>query len=172
MDLQHTLLTVDPSDLLCPMSPLRKTSKAVESSHPGLESILNTMREVMYGSPHGRGISAIQIGEPLRICIVNMSRERDKEIIFINPTVQRLSSATYTYYEGCLSLPGYKGLVRRARRITVQAIDPSGRSFDKKSQGYEAAVIQHEIDHMNGILYWDKLESGTSVIPIDSVPRD
>ena len=107
----------------------------------------------------GLGLSGPQVGKPLRLIVARV----DNVLLQIaNPEIVR-SKGEEIGDEGCLSLPGYYGSVSRASQITIQGLDRNGKHFRRKFVGLLARVIQHEIDHLNGILFTDKLVKGTEL---------
>jgi peptide deformylase len=107
--------------------------------------------------PYAGGLSAIQLGIPLRVTIVNLKREQGGEVFLINPTIISASEAFVPRTEGCLSLPGYKATIQRHKKVKIRALNRSGNEFVYTATGYESAIVQHELDHMDGKLYWDRL---------------
>lgn len=150
------VVSVHPDDLDCKASVLRRQSIAI-TDPLALETqdLCEHLIRVFYSIAHAHGISAIQLGIPLRIALVNVNRERGKELFLINPTIVSLSGRLTDRSEGCLCLPGFKSHIRRRNKITVSFIERNGGEVTYSARGYEAAVIQHEIDHMNGKFYWD-----------------
>ncbi len=125
--------------------------------------LLDTMRHYS----HAVGIAAPQIGELVRIIAIDASKNKKGqkinhgELIMINPEIVAWESIIKTR-EGCMSVPDYTGNVNRARKITVQYIDLDGRQRRFDTEGFEAVVIQHEIDHLDGILFIDRIISKTT----------
>lgn len=134
---------------------LRQTAKPVEN--PGSDEIKQliadmalTMRE-----EKGIGLAAIQVGVDARVIVVET---KDGPVPFINPEIMERSDDYEIGEEGCLSVPGQYGMVKRSREISVKSIDEEGNEQIHDAQGLFARVIQHEIDHLNGILFIDKIE--------------
>lgn len=155
------VITVDTNDLLCSNSVLRKISRPVLEERIDPKPIVKQMLHVLHKVKHGRGLSAIQIGIPLRIMVVNIERTPGKDIIIIDPVVISVSGRMTLRSEGCMSLPDYKGILARRNKIKIKGYNLEGQEFEISSHGYEANVIQHEMDHLNGILYWDRMPAGT-----------
>lgn len=155
-----SIILVDPSDLECQGSILRQKSKPVKEAGIYVEDVVHRMLKLLYQSEHGTGLSAIQIGIPARIAIVNLSRVPGQEIIMIDPVVISVTGRLKVRMEGCLSLPNYKGPVKRRDKVAIRAKDLRNKEFEFASSGYEAAVIQHEMDHLEGVLYWDRMPEG------------
>lgn len=146
---------------------------------------MREMKATLAATPDGVGLAAPQVGKSLRIFIVSSEAEEidytDKEArdkrqetsgtekrswkyyVFINPVVKNSSRRKLEGPEGCLSVPGKYGNVKRNEKITVEAYDESGRKFTRGASRFLARVIQHELDHLNGILFIDKAENLTTV---------
>ena len=133
---------------------LRVKSKEVTVFDERLAQLLDDMRETMI-SDNGVGIAAVQVGVLKRACIVSQDGEEFFE--FINPVVKK-SSGVQTSCEGCLSVPGTNGEVDRPKKITVIAYDRKGNKFEFVATGYLAIICCHEFDHMDGILFIDKMK--------------
>ena len=126
-----------------------------------IEDMTDTLHD--YG---GIGLAAPQIAEPLRLAIIEIAGgpTRYGEIpavpltVFINPTIEIVDPAAQGYWEGCLSVPGLRGFVRRPQHIKVRYFDLNGDEFELELQGFLATVFQHEFDHLDGRLYIDRLE--------------
>ena len=135
---------------------LREKAKEVPFKDIGsekLKKILGEMAKTLYASEDGIALAAPQIGVPLRIFIVK------KEIspsIFINPKIIKISKKKQILSEGCLSVNGIYGTIKRAEKLTIEALDEKGRKFTRGASGFMAQIIQHEIDHLNGTLFIDK----------------
>ncbi len=124
-----------------------------------LSSLLADMRDTMRAQ-NGAGLAAPQIGVPLRVVIFGMEhnpRYPDAEPVpyteLVNPVLTRLSDETEDGWEGCLSVPGFRGVVPRWARIRYTGFDPDGRKIARECTGFHARVVQHETDHLDGILY-------------------
>lgn len=151
--------------------PLRK----IRSTE--IKTILKKMGMALGESKNGVAIAAPQIGESLQIFIIDknsllsqhqMSVEKptpsvgSKKIdpwIFINPVIKKISKKIQTVSEGCLSVRGVYGVIQRAEKTTVEAYDENGKKFSRGASGLLAQIIQHEIDHLNGILFIDKAKT-------------
>jgi peptide deformylase len=149
---------------------LRRVSRPARGADINIRDVIDRLLKTLYSVEHGRGISAVQIGIPVRVIIVNISRIPGQEMIMVDPEVVSISGRLVTRSEGCMSLPDYKGDLARRNKITIKGYDPAGAEFQVSARGYEANVIQHEIDHLNGILYWDRMTDGLRPEPIISHP--
>lgn len=128
-----------------------------EIGTPEFQRWLDDVIETMFAA-NGVGIAAAQVGRNIRVFVVN---DRGRGVVYINPTVELLSGATEESEEGCLSVPGVYGIVKRAKKIRVTAQNRHGRTETFVTKGFPAIVFQHEMDHLNGILYVDKVERYT-----------
>ena len=133
---------------------LRERTKKVSSFDASLHRLLDDMLETMRDAP-GVGLAANQIGVPLQVAVIEVD---DKVTELINPQIVKVSGVQLDW-EGCLSIPGYVAEVGRAAKVTVKARDRHGREFRIKGEELLARALQHEIDHLNGKLYVDLLDS-------------
>lgn len=139
---------------------LRASDPVRELDTPELHSLLANMRDTMTAL-NGAGLAAPQIGEPWRVVIFGTDapnpRYPDAEIVprtvLINPELEPLGSQMEHGWEGCLSVPGMRGLVPRYQQLRYRGVDQQGRIIDRQVSGFHARVVQHEVDHLNGILY-------------------
>ena len=152
---------MDASNLAAPGSLLRQTSAPITTIDGSVRELVAELRRVLAAIPHGEGLAAVQIGVPLQLAIVNAARTPESEIILINPRVMSLSGRLVVRREGCLSLPDHAAPVRRRNKVAVETLTLDGEVTTVKRKGFEATVIQHELDHMAGLFYWDRLEHGT-----------
>ena len=134
---------------------LRQKSKRVRAIDGSIKKLIEDMCETMHSSG-GVGLAAPQVGIPLRIIVVGIPEGED--IAIINPEVVRRRGERVVS-EGCLSIPGYFGELKRAESVTVKGLDPNGKEVRIKATELLAQVLEHEIDHINGVLYIDHLES-------------
>ena len=137
---------------------LRKKSEALEKVDTDTQKLMDDMLETMYAAP-GIGLAAIQIGILKRLVVIDISKEEEKKkpIFLINPEIINQSKNTSVYEEGCLSLPGQFAEIERPAECTLKYIDYSGKEKELKAEGLLATCIQHEVDHLNGILFIDYL---------------
>lgn len=137
---------------------LKKVSEPVKSVNEEIKNLVNDMLETMYNAP-GLGLSAVQMGILKRIIVADIHHRDggDKDpVIIINPEIVSSNGET-TYEEGCLSVPGYTAEVIRAKEITVKGLSINGDETMLVANDFLAIVLQHEIDHLNGILFVDRL---------------
>ncbi|OQY33372.1 MAG: peptide deformylase [Spirochaetaceae bacterium 4572_59] len=132
---------------------LRQKSEKVKEIDQALIDYMDHMVEVIKGS--GIGLAAPQVGRNERFFVVQI--EEDKPLYFINPEIIGTSEGLSSYEEGCLSIPGVYGDIKRPDSIQVQAWNRRGRPFTMEAEGLMATCIQHEFDHLNGILFMDHL---------------
>lgn len=139
---------------------LLEKSRAVEAlGTPMLRELIADMRDTM-AHLNGAGLAAPQIGVPLRVVIFGVARnprypdaEEVPDTVLINPIVTPLGEEMEEAWEGCLSVPGLRGVVSRFKRLRYQGFDESGNPIDRTVEGFHARVVQHECDHLDGILY-------------------
>ena len=137
-----------------PDQVLRQKSKRVSIIDGSIQRLIDNMLETMH-SAGGVGLAAPQIGTPLRVIVIGIPEEED--IALINPKVVRRRGDRLVN-EGCLSVPGYIGQIKRAESVTVKGRDKKGKEVRIKADGLLAQALEHEIDHLNGVLYIDYLE--------------
>jgi peptide deformylase len=134
---------------------LRTVAKPVEAVDETVRQLVDDMVETMYDAP-GIGLAATQIDVHRRVIVIDTSQDRDGLRVFINPKIIARDGET-VHEEGCLSVPGIYENVSRAERITVQALDRDGKSFELEADGLLAVCVQHEIDHLDGKVFVDYL---------------
>ena len=137
---------------------LRKKCEPLEKVDIDTKKLMDDMLETMYAAP-GIGLAAVQVGILKRLVVIDISKgeEEKKPIFLINPQIIHQSKKTSVYEEGCLSLPGQFAEIERPAECTIKYIDYNGKEKDLKADGLLATCIQHEVDHLNGILFIDYL---------------
>ena len=137
---------------------LRKKCEPLEKVDVDTKKLMDDMLATMYAAP-GIGLAAVQVGILKRLVVIDISKgeEEKKPIFLINPQIIHQSKKTSVYEEGCLSLPGQFAEIERPEKCTVKYIDYNGKEKDLKADGLLATCIQHEVDHLNGILFIDYL---------------
>ena len=137
---------------------LRKKCEPLEKMDANTKKLMDDMLETMYQAP-GIGLAAVQIGILKRLVVIDISKDEEKKnpIFLINPEIVNLSEQTSVYEEGCLSLPGQFAEVERPAECTLKYIDYYGKEKELKADGLLSTCIQHEVDHLNGILFIDYL---------------
>src|SRR6202035_2645862 len=136
-----------------PAKRLRLVSEQVKRIDDGIRKLVDDMFDTMYKAP-GIGLAAIQIGVPKRVVILDLSKKEDdhKPLVFINPEVTWTSEEKSKYEEGCLSIPEYYEEVERPAKVKVKYLDRDGKPHETEAKGLLATCLQHEIDHINGVL--------------------
>jgi len=136
---------------------LRNKSQNVDRVDDETRKLMNDMLDTMYAAP-GIGLAAIQIGVPKRIIVIDLSKEEEKKpLFFINPKIILKSSTNTSYEEGCLSVPGQFAEIERPDKCHINFLDFNGEKQSVEAEGLLATCIQHEIDHLEGILFIDYL---------------
>ncbi|MBA4612757.1 peptide deformylase [Stappia taiwanensis] len=144
--------------LILPDAELRRVSEPVATVDDGIRQLADDMLETMYAAP-GIGLAAIQIGEPKRMLVMDVAREGEEAqpMVVVNPEIVWSSPELSVYQEGCLSIPEYYEDVERPARIKVTFLDREGKSCELEADGLLATCLQHEIDHLNGVLFIDHI---------------
>jgi len=144
--------------IILPDKRLRQKSDPVKAVDKEVRALVDDMFETMYKAP-GVGLAAIQIGVPRRIVTVDTAKkdEPKQPQVFINPEIVWSSEAKNTYEEGCLSIPEYYEEVERPSEVKVRFMDLDGKTQEVAANGLLATVLQHEIDHTNGVLFIDHI---------------
>ncbi len=150
MSLRHIITLPDPK--------LRLISKPIERVDAGLVKLIDDMIETMHDAP-GVGLAAIQIAEPIRLLVVDVAKKEEPPAphVFVNPEILWRSDDRSTYEEGCLSIPEYYAEVERPASVRVSALDRDGKAREVVADGLLATVLQHEIDHLDGVLFIDHI---------------
>ncbi|MFZ0195206.1 MAG: peptide deformylase [Pseudolabrys sp.] len=144
--------------LIIPDKRLRLKSEAVNAVDKLLRALVNDMFETMYAAP-GIGLAAVQIGVPRRVITIDLAKkdEPKEPQVFINPEVIWASDEKATYEEGCLSIPEYYEEVERPKAVKVKFLDLDLKPQEIEAEGLLATCLQHEIDHINGVLFIDHI---------------
>jgi peptide deformylase len=162
--------------IILPDPVLRQVSKPIERVDAPLRKLADYMLETMYDAP-GIGLAAIQIGEPLRILVIDLAKEGEEPAphVFINPEILEKADARSVYEEGCLSIPDYYAEVERPATVRVRYLDRDGKMQEMEAEGLMATCLQHEIDHLDGVLFIDhisKLKRDMVVKKFKKLARD
>ena len=138
---------------------LQVSAPVTEFNTPELKALLDDMFETMHAAD-GAGLAAPQIGVPLRVVIFGFEQNGRypdappiPPTVLINPTLEPLTDQMEDGWEGCLSVPGLRGVVPRVQRLRYSGFDAQGKAFSREAEGFHARVVQHECDHLDGILY-------------------
>ena len=144
--------------LIEPDPILRKKCEPLEKVSDETRKLMDEMLETMYEAP-GIGLAAVQIGILKKLIVIDISKGEEKKnpLFLVNPKIVHQSKETSIYEEGCLSLPGQFAEIERPAKCTVNYIDYNGKENELKANGLLATCVQHEIDHLNGILFIDYL---------------
>jgi peptide deformylase len=162
--------------IILPDPILRTVSKPVERVDAPLQKLADDMLATMYDAP-GIGLAAIQVGEPLRMLVIDLAKEDETPapFVFINPQVLGSSDERSVYEEGCLSIPDYYAEVERPATVRVSYLDRDGKTQEIEADGLLATCLQHEIDHLDGVLFIDhisKLKRDMVVKKFKKLARD
>jgi peptide deformylase len=138
---------------------LRAPSEAVDEVDDGVRTLVADLMDTMYDAD-GVGLAAPQVGVGLRVIVVD-TREEDGEgpLALVNPSIVEASGDTEKAEEGCLSIPGIADIVERPARVVIEALDPEGRPLRVEADGLRARALQHEVDHLDGVLFLDRLSA-------------
>lgn len=139
-----------------PDERLRQISKPVDVTEEGLDELLEDMLSLMYET-HGVGLAAPQIGLLKRLVVIDISKEKNAPIYLINPEIIWKSEEKQNEHEGCLSIPNQYASVERHLAVTVRYTDKNRKQQELSAEGFLAIALQHEIDHLNGVLFIDYL---------------
>ena len=142
---------------------LRQKARRVKSIDKSIEKLIDDMIETMH-SASGVGLAAPQVGVPLRVIVIGIPEE--EEIALINPQIVRRTGERLVN-EGCLSVPGYFAQVQRAEMVRAKGLDRTGKEIRLRADDLLAQALEHEIDHLNGVLYVDHLESMDELQPVE-----
>jgi peptide deformylase len=145
-----------------PQPVLREKTKKVKKIDGSIQKLIDDMIETMHDAP-GVGLAANQVGVSLRIAVMQVPGE--EVIALINPEIVKRSGSRECD-EGCLSLPGYRGVVPRSEKVVVKGLDRNGKPIRIHAQDLLAEIIEHECGHLDGQLYFDLLESVDKLIPV------
>jgi len=156
-----------------------------EIALPAIQELIGYMRDTMRDAP-GVGLAAPQVGLPIQLAVIEdraeyltgiapeLLAERERQavpfLVLINPDIVEYSDETVEFFEGCLSVAGFSALVKRSRRVRVEYLDEHGQPQRLKASGWFARILQHEIDHLNGRLYIDRMET-RSFTSLDNMGR-
>ena len=137
---------------------LKLVSQPVEAVDASIRRLMDDMLETMYAAP-GIGLAAIQVAVPKRVITLDVSKDEDKKepMFLANPEIVWASEELSNYQEGCLSIPDYYEDVERPKKVRVRYLDRDGKMQEVEAEGLLATCLQHEIDHLNGVLFIDHL---------------
>ena len=144
--------------LTVPDPILKLVSKPVDAVTDETRKLMDDMLETMYAAP-GIGLVAVQIGEPVRVIVMDLAREDEPKAprYFVNPEILETNDELQSYEEGCLSVPDYYDEVERPKRVKLRYLNYQGEQIEEWAEGMYAVCIQHEMDHLQGTLFIDHL---------------
>jgi peptide deformylase len=137
---------------------LRQRAEPVAAVDDTVRELVDDLFETMYAA-RGVGLAANQVGVARRVAVVDVGKEVPEPLVLINPEIKEVSDDAEIAEEGCLSIPEIFGDVERPLRVVVRALDKDGAPFELECAGYQARAIQHEIDHLDGVLFLDHLSA-------------
>jgi peptide deformylase len=146
---------------------LRQKAKKIPGLDPGIRKLISNMLETMHEA-NGVGLAAPQVGISLRLVVIRLPEEDAEDIVLINPEIVK-KSGEREIEERCLSIPGYAGIIKRACTVTVKARDENWKEIRIKGEELLAQALEHEIDHLSGVLYVDRLESPDKLTKLEPV---
>lgn len=135
---------------------LRTVAAPVKEVTPEIKTLIADMIETMYAAD-GIGLAASQVDRHIQLIVMDLSENKDKPVVFINPKVTPLVEEKQPYEEGCLSVPDVYDKVERPNKVRIEALDADGNAIDEVAEGLLAVCIQHEMDHLNGVIFVDYL---------------
>jgi peptide deformylase len=155
---------------------LRRRARALDRSdlrNAAVQKFIDDMVETMY-EYHGVGLAAPQVHEGLRLFVAMLDDEPGEEseaLVVVNPEITANGEATEEGWEGCLSIPDIRGMVPRYTDITMKALDRHGKAMELRLRGFPARVAQHETDHLDGVLFFDRMKSMQSLTFLEEFSR-
>ena len=135
---------------------LREKSLKINKITPQLKELAENMLETMYAMGNGVGLAAVQVGQLYRLFVYDVSSDRNEPQVLFNPELISHNNQTAKNIEGCLSCRGFEGVVERYIKVTVRGLNLDGKKIQIKADGLLARVLQHELDHLDGIIIMDK----------------
>jgi peptide deformylase len=156
---------------------LRAKAKALDKAtvtSPAMQKLIDDMMDTM-AEYHGVGLAAPQVHEGVRLFVASLDMERGEEpsppIALINPEITAVGNDVREDWEGCLSIPDIRGKVPRQYEIKVKALDRDGERVELRARGFSARVIQHETDHLDGVLFFDRMRAFDTLTFLDEYSR-
>lgn len=152
---------------------LREKTKRIKTIDSSVKRLIADMQETLHAEDGRAGLAAPQIGSSLRITVISVP-EVEEDIVLVNPEIVRRKGERIVT-EGCLSIPGYYGELTRAETVTAKGLDANGKEIRIKGEGLLAQALEHEIDHLDGILYIDHIETPDKfwkLTPEDEEPEE
>ena len=155
---------------------LRRRARPLDKSdlrNPAVQKFIDDMIETMY-EYHGVGLAAPQVHEGLRLFVAMLDDDPGEEseaLVVVNPEITPLTQDMEEGWEGCLSIPDIRGMVPRHKEITVKALDRNAKPMELRLRGFPARVVQHETDHLDGVLFFDRMKSMHSLTFLEEFSR-
>ena len=150
-----------------------RTVDKLELKNPGVQQFIDSMIDTMY-EYSGVGLAAPQVHESLRVFVAMLDpdgRGEGDAVVFVNPEITIKGDQTVEGWEGCLSIPDIRGRVPRAQHVMITALDRHGKRFELELKDFPARVVQHETDHLDGVLFFDRMKSMESLTYLDEYSR-
>lgn len=156
--------------LTIPDERLKRKARPVDNIDD-VQPFIDDLLETLYDTDDGIGLAATQVGSEHAILVIDLSEGRDEPVVLINPEIVS-SAGDYKGEEGCLSIPGYRAKVSRSEQVTVKALDRAGKAFEIETDTFLAIVLQHEMDHLKGIVFTDHLSKLKQQIALKKVKKN
>ena len=145
---------------------LRRKAKRVSTIDKSVKKLIADMRETLHADAGRVGLAATQVGVPLRVTVICLPGEGEKDLVLVNPEIVRRKGQRLVS-EGCLSIPGYIGELIRAESVTAKGLNAAGRPIRIKAEELLSQALEHETDHLNGVLYIDRMENPENLRKIE-----
>ena len=159
-------MQLERSAFLSP-TPLRTPAKPVSNFDDALMELIQDLKDTIMANEVAIGLAAPQLGVYQRVAVVNLSRTVGKELVLVNPTITSNSGKRDVKKESCMSLPHYRGAVERRHKLVVEYQDQDGFPRTVAATGFLARAICHEVDHLDGLLYVDRMVAGSKLEEVD-----
>lgn len=154
------MVTLTAGELKIQGGLLRERSTPVALDDKGLATIIQDLRDTLYASKISVGLSGVQIGLTKRVFVMNVEKsDRSREVVCVNPRLLESHGSTIEKNESCMSVINSRGSVKRKEKVTLAYFDANGNAVTREFVGFEARVVQHELDHLDGVLFADRLEN-------------
>lgn len=161
------IVCLEPNNFRCTASPLRQKCAEVTSFDSDLHKMIGDLIDTMMSSQIAVGLAAPQIGYHFQVAVINLRQADSETIVLINPVVISTSGKKDLKKESCMSVPHFRGRVERRDKIVCACRGVDGKARQVEATGFLARVIAHEVDHLNGVLYLDKMAPNDSLEPVD-----
>ena len=162
------IIQLEKTDFTKKGTIVRQTSQQVSDFGDDFQKFIDELVETLKDSPISIGLSAPQVGKLVRVSVINLNEgKKEPTLIIVNPQVISLSGKKDKKKESCMSLPHYRGEVERRKKVTLAFQDRHGVQHQEIFEGFLAHVIGHEVDHLDGILYIDRMKKGVKLEPAD-----